>query len=371
MQHCETDLEDKLASRLTGARSWRWYPLVLFAASRCCHLAFALAAPLFGPRLGADPSLSPAFLQAYPTWAALAHGDISNYARIARAGYTVPGDYWCSLLFPSLGKGLGTVLGSVEIALFAISLVFCAVAFVGVYRVIEELCDAVAARWGLALLAAFPLSYHLSDGTALGALVAFSAWGILLAARGRRWAAALVVSLGVLAHPLCVFSGIAIAWSPVSRVAQGPGLTGTWRSRLLALVPVAVLFSFMGWLVSGRHFAAKSMLDAVFPSKADVLPESWYAIMVVFGGLLGAGALIMTRRPGQRILAIVAAAQLLFASAAREPSSAYALAACWPAFLGLGDLLARRDVLRGPAIAMLATHQGLLFYCFTHFLRLA
>jgi hypothetical protein len=353
----------------TGKRfGWLAYPLLMFAASRALLLVFAKAGPIFGPRISSDLFLSRSFQDSYPTWASLAHGDIATYARIARSGYVALADVPYFPLLPWLGKGLSPILGSVELGLLASSLVFCALGFVGVYRLFEQLRGPAAARWGLALVAAFPLSYHLSDGSALGCLLAFPAWGMLLAIRGRPLAAAIVLSLGVLAHPACLFATIATAWPPAIPQRQS---SATWMPRLYSLLPAIVFVGYMLLFASRFHATPAGFRAAFLFTTPKTLTAAWFAMTVAFGLLMGSGVLFLARLPGLRTVAFVGVAQLLCALIPGEPVSACALAACGPAFLAWGDLLARREVLRGPALAMLSIHQGLLLYCFTHFVRLS
>jgi hypothetical protein len=342
-------------------------PLLFVAVSRGLLFAFAKAGPLFESRLGSDHLLSSSFRKSYPTLASLAHGEIANCARIARTGYTALADISIFPLLPWLGKGGGALLGSVELALLGSSLAFCVMGFVGVFRVFEVLRGPVAARWGVALLAAFPLSYHLSDGSAQACLLAFSSWGVLLALRGRALASGLLLSLGVLAHPVCVFAAVATAWPALA--ARGAASAARQRARLAALLPVVVL---AGWLSSfGFRFhdiSATVRILFLHPT-ARPLGADWIVLLFALGLLVGAGILLLARTPGLRALAVVGAAQLLCALDPRDPVSAHALAACWPAFLAGGDLLARREALRGPTVAVLAAHQGLLLFCFTHFVQ--
>ena len=198
---------------------WLSFPLLMFAASRALLFAFAKAGPLFGGQLGVSGALPKEFSAAYPTWAALGHGEISGYARIARHGYAGAADVLFGPLVPLLGKGLGAVVGSIELGLMLLSLIACAVGFAGVYRLFEELRNHDTARWGLAVLAAFPLSYHLSDGSALACLLAFSTWGVLLALRGSHLLAAALLSLGALAHPACAILSLAAVALP-SRLGE-------------------------------------------------------------------------------------------------------------------------------------------------------
>lgn len=340
------------------------FPLVLFVASRCVLLAFALAAPLFGPRVGADPALAPAFQVAHPLWATLAHGEIADYARVARHGYVTLADARYFPLLPTVGKVLGG--GSVELGLLLTSTILCAFAFVGLYRVCEALHDTETARWGVGLLAAFPLAYHLSDGSALGALVAFSTWGVLLALRGHRLASGLLLALGVLAHPACACAAVAMVWPPRAAGAH-PADQGSW-SRLFALLPFVVLAGCLWFIAAKVRATPVALWSSWWPAPGKMLGKEWRIMAQSFGAALGVGVLLLARLRSLRVLAVVGAAQLVLALIPQEPTAVYAMAACWPAFLAGGYVLARHRVLRGPLVGMLSIHQGLLLYCYTHFL---
>jgi|GEM_PF-4532312 len=344
---------------------WVTFPLLVFAASRTLLFAFAKSAPLFGPNMGADAGLSSSFLAAHPMWAALGHGDIASYARIARAGYAGAGDVTYFPLVPLLGKWLGKALGSTEMGLMVLSLAACAAGFVGLYRLFSALRDRDTARWGVALLAAFPFSYHLSDGSALACLLALSTWGMVLAARASFvWAGALF-SLAVLAHPAGIFSVIAAACLPVA----GKSWPKSWTRWLALVVPALVLLAWPIYLRSHLAMTTASLWAALWPRAA---PSNFAgsALLIAFGGLIGAGLVLLLRLPVLRTLVLAGGLQLGVVFRAWSPSAAFTLALCWPALLGLADVLARRQGLRAPLVAILGAHQGLLLYCFTHFLRL-
>lgn len=345
------------------------FPIFVFAASRVLLFVLAKSGPLFGPLLGADPALSPTFLAKYPTLAALAHGDIAQLARIAQSGYGTLPDVAHFPLLPGLGKGLGALFGSVELGLLAASLVLCALGFVGAFRVIAALRGPLAARWGLALLAAFPLSYHLSDGSALAALFAGTAWGIALAVQGRALLASATLALGVLAHPFAVFAAPALLWPPSTSDASDRPRPALPVRIVLSLVPIAALVVTLVVLGNRFHAVGGAFQTVFLHTTPRSLPAHWLALLGAFGPLLVVGLVVLARGKGLRVLAIVGALLCLFALAPRDPASAYALAACWPAFIVWGDLLGRRESLRGPVVSVLATLQGLLLYCFTHFVR--
>jgi hypothetical protein len=348
-------------SRTSERFGWLWYPLLTFAASRVLILAFAWSAPLFGGKLGSPSGPPSAFVYQHPLWGALAHGDISTHAGIASGGYKSVADASVFPLVPLLGKGLGALFGSIEAALIVLSLLACAAAFAGIYRLFDSLHGRETARWGVALLAAFPFSYHLSDGSALACVLALSAWGTVLALRGSfAWAAA-ALSLAVLAHPAGIFSAVAVACLP----AAG----GSWRKWPAVLVPGLALLLQPIYVRSHLGVSTAVLWGALW-DKAAPSSSAWAAMLVALGGLAGAGVLLLGRHPKLRLLVLAGGLELGFVLHAWSPAGAHALVLCWPAFLGLAGLLAERQALRAPLVAMLGAQQGLLLYCFTHFLRL-
>lgn len=347
------DIRRPLSKRL----QWLTYPLVIFMTSRLILLAFSTAAPLFSAPLGPLPALIWPWAAAHPIWARLAHGELQVYARLAHAGYASAADAPHFPLFAWLTKGLLVMGGSAESWLFVLSLVVGAAGFVGVYRVFERLRGTDAACWGLALLAAFPLGYHLTDGGALAGLLAFSAWGVWLALRGRWLVGAAVLALGVLAHPACLAATVLVAL-PQAKL---------WRRAVFVVLPVLVI---AGWLVYLRMKFGPALGPALWTNSSSLM-SPWQALVVVFGGGLIVGMAMMVFERDLRILALAGAVQLGMVLWLWTPSAVHGLAACWPAFLIWGDVLVRRSGLRIPAMAMLATHQGLLVFCFVHHLPLA
>jgi hypothetical protein len=343
---------------------YRWVavPLLAFLASRALLYLFALAGPLFGPTMGPDAA-GP--LKAYPVWSALAHGEIADYARIARQGYLTAADAPYFPLLPFWGRLAGKLVGSIEAVLLLTSLVLGALGFAAVYRVFERLRGAEAARAGVALLAAFPFAYHLGDGGGAAALLAFSAWGLLLALQGRPVACIAVLSVGVLAHPLCVFATVAVLVSRDDERGEGAG-PPVWFGPAAVLAPALVL---LAWILFLRGRLPAGTPWSAFAGGADTLRPEAGALLVALGALLAASGLLVARWRGLRLLALAGGLQLGFVVLASSPLALHALAAVWPLFLGWGDFLGKRPSLRTPAIALCAAHQGLLLYCYTHFLR--
>lgn len=345
---------------------WLSFPLLIFAASRTLLYTFAKAGPLFGKPMGVDLGFSPAFSRAYPTLAALGHGEISDFARIARGGYSGAADSPIPPVVPYLGKCLGAALGSVELGLMVLSFLACAVGFAGAYRLFFKLRDAETARAGVALLAAFPLSYHLSDGGSLACLLAFSTWGVLFTVQGSYILSAAILSAGVLAHPACAL--FAIATIPLLSQGAQPQRPWGWRRLWVVVAPVVVGLLWFGVMAS-RFGALGSGLRAALAFRPELGGRGWKAVVSAFGIVLCVGGVLLLRMRGLWGLALVAGLLLYAAIGGWDTYSSFALAACWPAFLGLGAHLANRQNLRATVVAVLCTHQGLLLYCFTHFLR--
>jgi hypothetical protein len=138
---------------------------------------------------------------------------------------------------------------------------------------------------------------------------------------------------------------------------------------VLALVPIATMVATLVVLGNRFHDVGGAFRMVFLHTTPRSLPAHWLALLGAFGTLLVVGLVVLARGQGLRVLAIVGALLCLFALVPRDPGSAHALAACWPAFIAWGDLLGRRASLRGPVVAVLAMHQGLLLFCFTHFVR--
>jgi hypothetical protein len=339
------------------------FPLIVFAASRSLLFAFATFAPRFGARMGGDPALSPIFVSKHPAWAALGHGELSGIARVARLGWTGATDAGVFPLVPLLGRWLGVAVDSPEVALVLLSLLACAVGFCGVYALGEHLRGRDAARFAVAILAAFPFSYHLSDGGALGCGLALSVWGTWFGLRGAYGRAAILLSLGVLAHPAVLGAAAVVALAETASVAK------PWVKVAAASVPVLVVVDWVAYLRQHLHLDTAALWAALWP-KAALATPAWTALLAAFGSLAALGVFLLVGRRDLRRLALVGAVHVGAVFLAWSPSAAFTLVLCWPAFLGLAGLLAERRALAAPLVAMLGAHQGLLLYCFTQYLRL-
>jgi len=288
------------------------YPILAFVASRALIITFALSAPLFGGALGSEQGLSAVFTHKHPMWSALAHGEIAGYARVARAGWSAAADASYFPVVPLLGRWLGALAGSVEMGLVLLSLVTGALGFWAVYGLFACLRGRETARWALALLAAFPFSYHLTDGSALGCVLACSAWGSWLALRGAFARASILLSLGVLTHPAGIFSAVAVACLPASHA------THRWPKLVVVLLPGMILLAWPLYLGQHLHLGTSALWGTLVPRPAPST-FAWSATLASFGGLAALGVLLLVWRRGLRLLALAGAVQQLLAQPAQAP----------------------------------------------------
>jgi len=344
---------------------WLSYPLLVFAASRVLIFVFTASAPLFGGKLGTPAGLSQAFVARHPLWAGFGHGDLARYLGIASSGYKTVADASIFPVVPFLGKILAITRGSPEMGLILLSLVACAAGFVGIHRLFEHLHGREAGRWGVALLAAFPLAYHLSDGGSLAWVLAFSAWGVFMVVRGSNLAAGVLLSLAALSHPVGIFAAVAAGCLSVS----GESSVRPFRKWCAVLSPAVVLAGWLGYLRVQLR-ADATVLWSALSVAGDDGGQAWAVLLAVLAGLAVVGLVLAARLPGRRALAVAGLVQLAFVLRSSSPAAAQGLMLCWPAWLGIAGLLGERPTLRAPLVAMLGAQQGLLLYGFSRFLRL-
>jgi hypothetical protein len=332
---------------------WAAFPLGLFLATRLALFGLAAAGTVVGSVEGGDAGMRARFRASFATMAAVAHGDASQYARIAREGYRTPEDGRFFPLLVGVGKVAAALGQVVETWMLVVSLLAGAGAFVVVHRFFERTVDREAAGWGLALLAASPFAFHLSDGGALSLATFLSAAAALLSLEGRAIPAGVVAAVGALAHPAALAVAPLLAWpGPAAREQR-------MASRLIA--GALPLLACAGWLVYLR----------VPPGAlgADPLAAAGPALVVslLFAGVVAAGCVLLALTRGHPGLAVAAGLQLVLLLALAGAPAGRSLAASWLAFLPLGRLVARRPALSAPAVAVLALYQGLLFYLHSHY----
>jgi hypothetical protein len=335
---------------------WVAFPLGLYLTTRLFLTGLGGAGTIMGTAVGFDHELRPRFAKAQPALAALAHGDVSIYARVVRDGYRAPDDIRIFPVVVGLGKAFAAFGLLVETWLLATSLVAGAAAFLMLYRLFQRIADdGEGARWTLALMGAFPFSFHLSDGSPLSLVVFLSALAAWLALEGRLATASLVAAIAALAHPAGLAVTPLLAW---------PGSKSDMSRRPVMLRAAAALLPFAvtaGWLGYVDLPVGGLWSD---PFKA---PAPLTAASLLFVGFLAVGGVLMLVKRAPRGLTASAFLQIGLLVVLGGAPAGRALAASWLVFLPLGQLVARRSALAAPTVAMLATYQGLFFYLFSHY----
>jgi len=140
---------------------WRWtiYPTVFFLCSRIALLGFSQIAMIVSPGLKWETG-SRDFLQQYPALDGLCRWDCLWFEQIARQGYWEAKATNFFPLYPLMARILHVVTGlELHLALLVISNLAGFGSLCVIYRLFTKLADQEAARWGLALFAAYPFAF--------------------------------------------------------------------------------------------------------------------------------------------------------------------------------------------------------------------
>ncbi len=238
--------------------------------------------------------------------------DTTWYARIAMLGYR-GGDN--SIVFPPLYPALMALLapflgGNYILASLIISNVFCLIAFILLYKLVQrEFGDNKLAMYTLIALAAFPSAYFLVAGYTETMFLALTL-GAFLAAFDRRWW--LAGLLGFLAS-LARLQGAALAL-PLAWIAYVQYQDHNWKlSTLLARAPVVLgaglgTLSYVayitlsgfgslerayntGWKLTSRP-PWESFLTFFQRLQQGIVPEHEYANFVITLAFIGLSVLV-------------------------------------------------------------------------------
>jgi hypothetical protein len=300
--------------------------------------------------------------------------DCRAYAQIAAHGYDRPivANFWPML--PLYARPLVWLhvppLAAVVLVANGASLV----AYLAVYHVFERLDGEAAARWGLALFAAYPFAFFFGVGYTEPLMVAAGAGALWLALAGRRLSAGVALAAGILSRAPATLGWLGLA---AVELTDGPrGLRAGWRARLGLVIPIVVLalWPLYTWI----HFG-----DPLLWMRVRAL-WGWHANLSVPAGLLRwRESRMLLVYP---VFALLPAAGVIGLCRARRhwPLAAIALpsfalfcvmgafgfgrytASVWPAFLPLGVWLSRRPSLQLPVVLALALFQGLFLQLFAH-----
>ncbi len=205
------DTRSRLRDHSLVAR-WKWatFPLLLFIFTRIgllgvSYIGMTVESSL---RYGYSPQQ---LLLRYPALDGLSRWDSQHFMRIAQVGYTEP--VWTNFfpLYPMLVRAVHEVAGiPIQFALLLVPNLFGLGSLLVIYRIFVMLADEGAARWALALFAAYPFAFFQATAYPESLMIFFSASAILLALRGNHIVAGAALGLGVLARHLTLLAGPAL-----------------------------------------------------------------------------------------------------------------------------------------------------------------
>jgi Gpi18-like mannosyltransferase len=360
---------------------WRWaiYPTVLFFCVRVAlmgvsQLGMTVVTKLYWDLIPRD------FLQQYPALDGLCRWDCFRFEEIARRGYFERVAVNFFPLYPLTARVLHDLTGlEMHLALLLISNIASFGSYLLIYHLFIMLANEDAARWGLALFAAYPFAFFQATGYPESLMIFTSSLAILLALKGHHVWAGTVLGFGVLARHLTMFAGAALLIAQVRQRGLRP------RAFLLS-------FSILGLIIPWLFLAVYSMFQ--YYTFGD--PFTFWRVRSEWGSLAWWGIITLIRPPEWNehvpimysyvpfaLLVTVGALALLTRKQWYELASFTLLllvmlwftgvwglgrysASCWPAFLPLGVWLSKRPLWQSPAIAFLAIFQGLFFFVFSH-----
>jgi Gpi18-like mannosyltransferase len=344
------------------------YPLLLWLFTHVAIFAVAGVSTFLWPHLylGDQGSRATTFtlVDGLCAW------DCREYAEIAAKGYVqaYATNFWPML--PLYARAFMWLHLSSYAAVVVAANVASLIAYVAVYRVFEIVENEEAARWGLALFAAYPFAFFFGVGYTEPVMVAAGAGGMWLALTGRHVWAAIAFSGGVLARVPSTLSWLGLAAVQLRDRTR-------WRTRAALLIPIAValLWPLYNW----RHFH-----DALAWSHARKL-WGWHSSLNVVRGMTywkdgarmlliypwfalipGVGAFaLLARRRWWPLASFAVPLTLVFFGMGAYGLGRY-MGSVWPAFLPLGVWLARRPSLQTPVLIALTLFQGLFLHLFAH-----
>lgn len=351
------------------------FPLLLWAVTRASLLLFGWMSLWLAP--GGPRDAFPheaAALRPYPALEALCRWDCGWYLRIAEHGYSSSVDANIWPLYPLAARALAVLTRMpVPFALLAVSNAACLGAYVLVYRVFARAEGEQAARWGLALFAAFPFAYFQGCAYPESMMVLFSAWAIWLADRGRPLWAGAMLGVGALARHMVILAGAATLGAQLRQ----HGFSFVKRRGVFGLVLpflLVALYPLTLWLSIGQPLAFATARvngwgevawwSVLHPLLAHN-PDGRYTVYAIFSLVPGVGVAFLFARRRWELGAFAALLMIVCWAIGAEALGRYA-AGCWPAFLPLGVFLARRPLWQAPAVAFFALFQGLFFFLFIH-----
>lgn len=382
MQPWQRSESDSLLAR------WQWmtFPIVLFVFTRIALLGFSYIGLTFVPEIWiAWGAQERELFQPYPAIDGLCRWDCFWFYWIAEGGYQEAVQTTFFPLYPALVRILYELTGiPLHFSLIIVSNVAGLAALLVVYRIFAMLASESAARWGLALLAAYPFAFFQAAGYSESLMILYSALAILFALRGQHIWAGVMLGFGVLARHLTILAGAGLLAAQIRQ-------RGIQPKRFL-LSP-AILGLLIPWLFLGLYCLHQYTLfgdPLAFWHTRSGPPwgdRAWWGIWQIitnqdagpyagdvpvmrsyipFALVPTVGAIALLTKKQWVELAVFAVILVAVGWAVGIVALGRYVGASWPAFLPLGVWLSKHPNLQGPVITMLAVFQGLFFFLFIH-----
>lgn len=348
------------------------FPLALFVFSRVAIVAVNWIGLTLDTRLHrrGNPFELPG-VQALCWW------DCGWYVGIADNGYQqlVSANFFP--LLPLLGAAVHRATGlATPLSVILIANLAALGAYIFVYKIFRELEDEATARNGTALLAAFPFAFFHAAGYPESLMVFFTALAIWLGLRAKHLSAGLALGLGIVARHLSVMAGLSLALLHVQQRGLAPKRLLFHRAFLGLLVPFLFPAAFFFHL-SRRfgdpntwwHARTRGWGEQAWAGIPEWLARDWppeVDLYVGFSLIPAVGALLLLSRRRWWPLAPFGLGLMIVLWSVGIMGLGRYSASCWPAFLPLGALLARRPAFAIPVLCGLAMVQGMFLFLYGH-----
>ena len=381
-----------VARRSVGRRIWTrtqaWfetyglYPLVLWVFTRLAFMGTSVVGLALIPTLSYHPDRRQVFLEPYPALDGLCRWDCGWMVTIVKDGYNTAENAKIFPLFPMIGWAVEKLTGVHHLIVF---LIVGNLAALGAYYVIYNLFKAMEgeqpARWGLALLAAYPFAYFQAGAQPESLMMLLTAISLWLAFKGKHIWAGMFLGLGVMARHVAIFYGPALF---VAQLRQRGVKRFFLSPSLLGLVAPFVFVAAFAWYLKIHVGDPLAFWNARTIGWGDLVWYGWLQVVkhipysdrpefyyfMLCGLIPWAGSIaLMTRKRWLEFGVAAVTSMIVFYSGGVATGLGRYTASVWPAFLPLGVFLANRPVLQAPVIATFALFQGVFFFLFSHQFR--
>lgn len=349
------------------------YPVVLFCVTRVALMVISGGALSLEPwleRPGGAVELHP-----YLWIDGLCRWDCGHFIILARDGYSTPDHANFFPLLPLLIRAFAFVGVPYFIGVLLVPNLAALAAGVVIYRVFCKLASPESARWGLAVLAAFPFSFFHAAGYPESLMLLFTSLAVWFALEGHAARGGVALGLAVLARHISILIGLVL---PAAQLQQR-GIRGFFQSPLQVLslfLPFAVsgIYLLWQWKMYGDPFTFWTVRSnwggIAWWGVREVLTKPEAPIMfrayLVFALVPTIGVVALCLKPEWRVLAAGGVVMMFVFWATGAAGLGRYSASCWPAYLPLGVALVRWPPLRAPVMGFLGLCQGIIFVLHVH-----